>query len=74
MDYFYELWVLKESYIKTIGKGLSIPLYSFFMYTYNNEIQVSSINNPTNYLFSVHNLSSDYKLAICIETSVNNNV
>lgn len=29
INYFYDLWTLKESYIKTIGKGLYIPLNSF---------------------------------------------
>ena len=29
INYFYDLWTLKESYIKTIGKGLYTPLNSF---------------------------------------------
>lgn len=31
LAYFYQLWTLKESYMKAIGKGFSIPLTSFSM-------------------------------------------
>lgn len=31
MDRFYEIWTLKESYIKCRGQRLSIPLTSFFV-------------------------------------------
>ena len=38
--FFYELWTLKESFIKAAGKGLSIPLSSF-------TIKISSQRSPT---------------------------
>ncbi|TQR39691.1 4'-phosphopantetheinyl transferase superfamily protein [Lysinibacillus sphaericus] len=30
LDYFYSLWTLKESYMKWLGYGISIPLDSFY--------------------------------------------
>ncbi|WP_082867275.1 4'-phosphopantetheinyl transferase superfamily protein [Paenibacillus macquariensis] len=37
LDYFYDLWTLKESYVKNIGHGLSIPLDLIsFLFNENN--------------------------------------
>lgn len=39
---FYTLWTLKESYIKMIGKGMSIPLKSFTIKIYGEDLWKSA--------------------------------
>jgi len=59
LEYFYDLWTLKESFIKNRGKGLSIPLDSFTIRVKKEGIEFKSSRSvrysgeePDGYLFS----------------------
>lgn len=64
---FYELWTLKESYIKAVGKGLSIPLNSFSFRFQPDEghFQLKADNGDDDYEIRQFELDSDYRLALC---------
>lgn len=63
---FYEIWTLKESYIKCCGQDLSIPLKSFSINIdeYGN-IKVTINNKHKGHIFKTFKIDSDYKIAIC---------
>lgn len=65
LPYFFELWTLKESYIKAIGKGLSIPLNSFTLRIDAGYITVCPAYKSYNYYFRQYSIDKDYKLAVC---------
>lgn len=71
INYFYDLWTLKESYIKMVGKGFEIPLNTFSI-LFDNGIEVLDNNSIKKcYNFNLINLDYKYKLAVC---SVNPNL
>ena len=53
---FYELWTLKECYIKALGKGMSCDIKSF------------SINTIYDWHFRTYDLG-EYKMAVCAQKS-----
>lgn len=63
---FYEIWTLKESYIKCCGQGLTIPLKSFSidMDEYGN-VKAITDNERNEYIFKRFDMGLDYKIAVC---------
>lgn len=73
IDTFYQIWTLKESYVKVIGKGLSIPLSSF-EFDLSDEIKVYDSKQRVLFHF-YHRFVQDYSLAVCYaEKDVERNI
>jgi 4'-phosphopantetheinyl transferase len=76
LNKFYEMWTLKESYIKCGGKGLSIPLKSFSIDIdqYEN-IKVIIYNEHKEHVFKRVDIGLGYKMAVCsVNKEISNNI
>lgn len=76
IDKFYEIWTLKESYIKADGRGLTIPLKSFSINIdeYEN-IELITKNELKKCNFKKFNIESEYKMAVCsLNKGIPNNI
>lgn len=67
---FYQMWTLKESYIKAVGKGLHLPLSAFEISIDNKSAYLKTYNKHN--LMFIHMQINEYMLALCHqEHSVN---
>jgi len=66
-EFFYELWTLKESYAKAIGKGLSVDFSTFEKVKTGDMIYISH-QGAIDLGFYLRSISFDvdYKLAACL--------
>nr|WP_244491575.1 4'-phosphopantetheinyl transferase superfamily protein [Paenibacillus jamilae] len=67
LSYFYDLWTLKESFVKAEGQGLTLPLKSFsFELETQPSIGFTTEGFTTVYChFKQYELDPDYKMAVC---------
>lgn len=76
LNRFYEIWTLKECYIKCCGQGLSIPLSSFSIEVDQcKNIKVVRNNEYQEYAFKLFDIGQGYKIAVCsLNKEISNNI
>jgi 4'-phosphopantetheinyl transferase len=64
IGYFYDLWTLKECYLKAVGIGLSLPTKTFTIRKLSKG--TIEIDPPTTrFCFKQYELDPKYKLSVC---------
>jgi 4'-phosphopantetheinyl transferase len=65
LSLFYELWTLKESYLKAVGSGIAGSLRAFSMQRDDLGFYAESDGERLPFFFRQYDLHDHYKLAVC---------
>ena len=73
---FYELWTLKESYVKAVGKGMQIPLDAVYEEKKSDHLfTIRCLSEPYPYLaYVAKDFDKEYRLSVCKEDPIGMNV
>lgn len=71
LSYFYDLWTIKESFVKQMGTGLSVPLDVISVnIDVNRQISLLWENENVPCFFKQFDVGPDYKMTVCSATGV----
>ncbi len=65
IEYFYQLWTLKESYMKAIGKGISMSLSSFSFQKIYSNYRLRYSSEDIGYQFTTYKIHPEYACNLC---------
>lgn len=66
---FYQLWGMKEAYVKMLGQGLRIELNTFSICIGDHDIFVESQDTDTSCFFQQINILENYMVSLCSKKS-----
>ncbi|UOE58255.1 4'-phosphopantetheinyl transferase superfamily protein [Priestia filamentosa] len=73
LDYFFELWTLKESFLKFLGTGMYTSLNSFTIKKHKSRYTILSrdkLLSNSNCYFKTYILDKKYKMAVCAANEI----
>ena len=64
---FFRLWTLKESFVKYLGKGITLPLDSFSFDLSGDRVAICQDYTEKPLYFKEYDLGDEYKYSVCSE-------